>query len=65
MFFFTFFKEDVCPLEGERAAKTKRKKKKKSKPVCKGVQQETHNIVLKQHEPPKFEVSNLTTLICI
>ncbi|XP_026787274.3 selenocysteine insertion sequence-binding protein 2 isoform X1 [Pangasianodon hypophthalmus] len=47
--------EDVCQPEAEQTVKKKRKKKKKSKPVCEDVEQETHNVLLIQQEPPKFE----------
>ncbi|TSM85965.1 Selenocysteine insertion sequence-binding protein 2 [Bagarius yarrelli] len=47
--------EDVCQPEDEQTAKKKRKKKKKSKPACEDVEPESHNMVLKQQEPPKFE----------
>lgn len=40
------------------AEQTSKKKKKKSKPGCKDVDPETHFMVLKQQEPPKFEVWN-------
>ncbi|XP_060739274.1 selenocysteine insertion sequence-binding protein 2-like isoform X1 [Tachysurus vachellii] len=47
--------DDVPQPEAEQTNKKKRKKKKKSKPGCKDVDPETHYMVLKQQEPPKFE----------
>ncbi|XP_058231369.1 selenocysteine insertion sequence-binding protein 2-like isoform X2 [Hemibagrus wyckioides] len=51
----TSSQEDLCLPEAEQTSKKKRKKKKKSKPGSEDLEQETHNMALKQQEPPKFE----------
>ncbi|KAK3514674.1 hypothetical protein QTP70_021583 [Hemibagrus guttatus] len=47
--------EDGCLPEAEQTSKNRKKKKKKSKSGCEYIEQETHNMALKQQEPPKFE----------